>query len=480
MGRKVLKNNHTGNSLFGSQVFRLRAFFVSEIMTKTPKKYSPKQELKIEIAEVFKPLLSENWRIKFYYGGRGGGKSYAFADSLLLLGRQKKLFIACLREIQDSIKDSVYKLLCDRISAWGLNDYKVFESRIENRLTGTKFIFRGLRDQDINNIKSLEGVDIAWIEEAHTITKKSWNILSPTIRKNGSEIWISMNRELENDPLWVLLGSCPDERTLVRKVNYYDNPFCPQELKLQAQKCKQESPDDYSHIWLGEPIRQGHTKLISSTKVRAAFVPKIESSTSPLIIGLDIARFGDDKTSFCFRRGRLCIRFETYQKHDNVSVANIATNLIRTMHPHRIFMDIGGQGAGVFDILKDRGFAEIIRGVYFGEKALNQERYFNRRAEMWDEIRAWLESEPPVQLPTDEELFDDLTSINKKYDRKGRLCLEEKDEIKKRLGRSPDKADALALTFAEPVFDSGEPRLYGNGRVTYNDLFNPPSRSIEW
>ena len=80
-------------------------------------------ELKIEIAEIFKPLPSEAWRVKFYYGGRGGCKSYAFADSLLLLGRQKKLFIACLREIQDSIKDSVYKLLCDRISAWGLNDY---------------------------------------------------------------------------------------------------------------------------------------------------------------------------------------------------------------------------------------------------------------------------------------------------------------------------------------------------------------------
>lgn len=437
-------------------------------------------ELKIEIAEIFKPLLNENWRIKFYYGGRGGGKSYAFSDSILLLGRQKKLFIACLREIQDSIKDSVYKLLCDRISAWGLNDYKIYESRIENKITGTKIIFRGLRDQDINNIKSLEGVDIAWIEEAHTITKKSWNILSPTIRKNGSEIWISMNREEENDPLWVLLGNKPDKRTLVRKVNYYDNPFCPEEIKLQAEQCKQNNPDDYEHIWLGEPIRQGNYKLISSALVREAMIPKIDNSTSPLVIGLDIARFGDDKTSFCFRKGRWCIKFDTYQKLDNVAVANLATNFIRQMQPYRIFMDIGGQGAGVFDILKDRGFSEIIRGIYFGEKALNDERYFNRRAEMWDEIRQWLESKPPVQIPADEDLFDDLTSVNKKYDRKGRLCLEEKDELKKRLGRSPDKGDALALTFAEPVYDNGKPSVYGNGHLTYNDLFNLPKRSIEW
>lgn len=429
------------------------------------------QTVRVDIAEVFKPLLLEKRRVKFYYGGRGGGKSYAFADCLLLLGRQKKLFIACLREIQDSIKESVYKLLCDRIALFGLTDYKIFEDRIENRLTGTRFIFKGLRDQDVQKIKSLEGVDIAWIEEGQTITKKSWDILSPTIRKEGSEIWVSMNREEENDPLWRLLAAKPDERTLVRKVNYMDNPFCPEELKLQAEKCRADSPEDFEHIWLGEPIRQGNTKLISSQKVREAFEPKIDACTSPLVIGLDIARFGDDQTSFCFRRGRWCMRFETYKKLDNVAVANLATNFIREYRPHRIFMDIGGQGAGVYDILKDRGFAEVIRGVYFGEKALNDERYFNRRAEMWDNLRAWLDDKPAVQLPADEELMDDLTSVNKKYDRRGRLQLEEKDEVKKRLGRSPDKADALALTFAEPVFDNGQPKLYGNGRVSIEELF---------
>ena len=161
-------------------------------------------------------------------------------------------------------------------------------------------------------------------------------------------------------------------------------------------------------------------------------------------------------------------------------MANLATNFIRRFQPFRIFMDVGGQGAGVYDILKDRGFAEIIRGVYFGEKALNEERYYNRRAEMWDEIRHWLELKPAVQLPEDNELLEDLTSINKKYDRRGRLRLEEKDELKKRLGRSPDKGDALALTFAEPVYDDGMPKLYGNGRLTFEDLFNSQPRSVEW
>ena len=124
------------------------------------------------IPEVFAPLMMKKYRIKFCYGGRAGGKSYAFADSLLILGRKKKLLIACLREIQDSIKDSVHKLLCDRIAFYGLNDYKVYEDRIDNLITGTRFIFKGLREQDSQKIKSLEGVDIAWIEEAQTISRK--------------------------------------------------------------------------------------------------------------------------------------------------------------------------------------------------------------------------------------------------------------------------------------------------------------------
>lgn len=425
----------------------------------------------VKIAEAFAPLLTENKRIKFYYGGRAGGKSYAFADSLLLKGRQQKLLIACLREIQDSIKDSVYKLLCDRIKLYELNDYQIFENRIENTITGSKFIFKGLRDQDVQHIKSLEGVDIAWIEEAQTISKRSWEILEPTIRKDGSEIWISMNRELENDPLWVAVAAHPDERTLVRKVNYSDNPFCPQEIKIQATKCQQKSPDDYAHIWLGEPLRQGHNKLIASELVRQSFEPTIVSSSSPLVIGLDVARFGDDRTVFCFRRGRWCYKFMSYEKLDNVAVANIATTFIKDYQPHRIFMDIGGQGAGVYDILKDRGFIEIIRGIYFGEKAINEERYFNRRAEMWDSVQAWLASQPQVQLPQDEDLFDELTGVNKKYDRRGRLQLEEKDEIKKRLGRSPDKADALALTFAEPIYDLEEPKFYRRGQVSVEEIF---------
>lgn len=427
--------------------------------------------IKARIPEIFAPLLTSKKRIKLYYGGRGGGKSYAFADSLLLKGRMEKLLIACLREVQDSIKDSVYRLLCDRISYYHLKDYKIQENKIENKITGSKFIFKGLRDQDIHKIKSLEGVDIAWIEEGQSISKKSWEILSPTIRKDGSEIWISMNREEENDALWVLLAAKPDKRTLVVKVNYDDNPFCPEELKIQALKCKEENPDDYLHIWQGQPVMQGSSKLIKPQDVRRAFENKICSSEAPLVIGLDIARFGDDKTVLCFRKGRWCLKFDILSKQDVVSIADYCQGIIIEYKPARIFLDAGGVGGGVYDILASRGYRRILRAINFGGKAILDERYANRRAEMWDNAKSWLSGELPVQLPPDEELLGDLCSVNKKYDSKGRLLLESKDEVKKRLGRSPDKADAFVLTFAEPVFERNETATFGNGNVPIEEIF---------
>lgn len=439
-------------------------------------------KVKVQIPRLFQPLLTKHYRYKLYYGGRAGGKSYAFADCLLLKARSDKLFIACLREIQDSIKDSVYKLLCDRIKHYGFDDFKIYEDKIENTVTGSRFVFKGLRDQDPQKIKSLEGVNIAWIEEAATITKKSWEILDPTIRAPKSEIWISLNREEENDPIWKAVASNPDERTLVVKVNYYDNPFCPEEMKYLAEKCKQDNYDDYEHIWLGAPVNQGNTKLISSKDLRKAIEPKMINSTSPLIIGVDVARFGDDKTVFCYRRGRLVVKLEARSGLSTVEVANYLMAEIRDLHPSKIFIDVGANGAGVYDILVDRGMGEILVGVNFGGKAIYDDRYFNKRAEMWGEANEWLKQELPVQIPNDEELLDDLCSVNKKYDSKGRLQLESKDEVKKRIGRSPDRADAFVLTFAEPVIDNGKVKMYGNSYTTFEDLFMDSKNSgdSEW
>lgn len=426
-------------------------------------------KVKVTIPTKFKPLLTEHYRNKLYYGGRAGGKSFAFADCLIIKARQDKILVACVREVQNSIKDSVYRLLKDRIEHYGFDDFRCYEDRIENIITGSTFIFKGLKDQNSQNIKSLEGVDICWCEEAQTISKGSWDILNPTIRKPNSEIWISMNREAENDPIWKAVASNPDDKTLVVKVNYYDNPYCPDEMKYLAEKCKAENMDDYEHIWLGAPVNQGDTKLISARDVRKAQENKILSSTSPLIIGVDIARYGNDKTVLCFRRGRYCYKIQDYTHLDTVELANLLTASIKEESPARIFLDMGNTGAGVYDILKDRGYAKTVRGINFGAKAINDDRYYNKRAEMWANANDWLKDN--VQLVNDDELLDDLCSVNKMYDAKGRLQLEAKDKVKERIGRSPDKADAFVLTFAEPVYDVGKVKTIGIENTPIESLF---------
>ena len=154
----------------------------------------------VKLHKIYKPL-SKPKRYKIYYGGRGAGKSTSFALALLTLGCEKKLRILCTREVQGSMKQSVHKLLHGCIDMLGLgNYYRVTREGIYG-LNGTEFIFHGLR-HDPMQIKSLEGVDICWVEEAQKITNESWEILIPTIRKTGSEIWVSFNPNLESDPTY--------------------------------------------------------------------------------------------------------------------------------------------------------------------------------------------------------------------------------------------------------------------------------------
>jgi hypothetical protein len=251
-------------------------------------------------------------------------------------------------------------------------------------------------------------------------------------------------------------------------------------MKYLAEKTKQENLDDYEHIWLGAPVNQGDTKLISAKDVRNAQTQKILTSSSPLIIGVDIARFGDDKTVLCYRKGRYCFKLKEYSKVDTVELANILTAIIKEETPARIFLDMGNTGAGVYDILKDRGFSKVVRGINFGGKAINSDRYYNKRAEMWAEANEWLKSEQPVQLVNDDELLDDLCSVNKMYDSSGRLQLESKDKVKERIGRSPDKADAFVLTFAEPVYDDGKIKTIGIENTTIESLFASSNKVVGW
>ena len=214
------------------------------------------QLLRIRLPKKCK-FLMEMHRFKVLHGGRGGGKSWAVADALLALGAAQELRILCAREVQESIKQSVHKLLSDRIQALGLGDfYQILDTEIRGR-NGTTFTFTGLGAHTVTSIKSYEGVDICWVEEAQTVPDRSWTILIPTIRAKNSEIWATFNPDMDTDAVWqrFIVNPPTDEAPfdcVVREINWSDNKHFPEVLNRERQHCKKAMPDDYDNIWEGK------------------------------------------------------------------------------------------------------------------------------------------------------------------------------------------------------------------------------------
>jgi len=212
--------------------------------------------LEIELSDKLEFFLTEKHRYKVAYGGRGSGKSVTCGKSLIVLALQKKRRILCTRELQNSIKDSVHLLLSDVIGQMGVQkSFNITENGIEC-CNGSQFIFKGLRS-NIDEIKSLEGVDICWVEEAQKVSQKSLDILIPTIRKDGSEIWFTFNTGTIKDPVYeaFVTGHRPDSRVVL--VNYYDNPWFPDVLRQEMEYDRANNPARYRHVWLGEPGSEG-------------------------------------------------------------------------------------------------------------------------------------------------------------------------------------------------------------------------------
>jgi phage terminase large subunit len=195
-------------------------------------------------------FVPENSRYRVLYGGRGGSKSWNVARALLVKGAKSPMRFLCAREFQTSIKDSVHKLLTDQIFALGLESfYEITQSSIRGK-NGTEFAFVGLKN-NIANIKSFEGVDCCWVEEAQTVSKLSWNVLIPTIRKDKSEIWITFNPELETDETFQRFVVSPPQNAVVQKINWSDNPWFPETLELERQALKNRDIEAYNTVWEG-------------------------------------------------------------------------------------------------------------------------------------------------------------------------------------------------------------------------------------
>ena len=207
----------------------------------------------VEFHPVYQDLFRP-FRYKIYWGGRGGGKSWAIARALVLLGANKKLRILCAREIQHSIADSVHKLLSEQIYELNLESrYHVTKNAILGK-NGTEFIFKGLRF-NVREVKSTEGIDICWVEEAQSVSEESWSVLIPTVRTAHSEIWLSFNPLDEDDPTYQRFILHTPPNAAVHKVGFRENPWFPDVLRQEMEYLKRVDYEAYVHVWEGEVRR---------------------------------------------------------------------------------------------------------------------------------------------------------------------------------------------------------------------------------
>jgi len=245
-------------------------------------------------------FLFEPHPYKCIYGGRGKSASWSFARALLILGRRRKLFIVCAREIQKSIQESVHKLIADQISELGYGDFYDVQKAVIVGANGTKFAFVGIRN-NVNSIKSMEAIDIFALFEADSVSYNSWEKVLPTVRRDppfgpfdlGSEVWIEFNPELETDETYKRFVIDPPPGCVSVHMNYRDNPFFPQILRAQMEAAKAKDHDNYRTVWLGETRKtlQGaiFAKELASAIEEKRLSPHIKlDPTKPCVFSFDL------------------------------------------------------------------------------------------------------------------------------------------------------------------------------------------------
>jgi phage terminase large subunit len=215
----------------------------------TPTLIGSKANFPVALEFLFEPAS-----YKIAYGGRGATKSWGFARALLIAGTKQKLRILCARETMKSIRDSVHQLLESQLQDLGLESFYRVEKSVIYGTNGTEILFAGLK-HNVDNIKSMEAIDICWVEEAQTVTKTSWDKLIPTLfRVPGCELWVSFNPDLESDNTYQRFVVNPPAGAVVRKLTWRDNPWFPAGLRRELEEARRRDADEFNHIWEGSCI----------------------------------------------------------------------------------------------------------------------------------------------------------------------------------------------------------------------------------
>lgn len=402
----------------------------------------------ILIPQEFSRLLDDDWREAAVYGGRNSLKSHTVARILLIKAMQSKVRIGCFREFQNSIGDSSWQLLADLIEMYQLTMFKVTRDGIVNTRNGSDFLFKGLRN-NTQSVKSIEGIDYAWVEEAQTITDASIEVLAPTVRKPGSKLIWTYNRLTELDPIHQRLVVNSRPNTLVINANYdiaLKYGWLNQAAIDEIEYDKANNPTMYAHKWLGEPISQTDNAIISRIAILNAMQRQVDDDGA-IEVGADIARMGSDRTVFKKRKGMKLIDTRVYEKLRTTEVCDKLELFVDFDKTVLIKVDDTGVGGGVTDEMMNRGYN--VMPVNFGARPADPDKYPNLISEAWFYIAEIIDQ---IQLDMDSDLLMELSTRQWVMDNKGRRGVESKDSYKKRGYRSPDIADALILCYYTKKF----------------------------
>lgn len=447
------------------------------------------------------PALRDFWtspaRGRVLYGGRSSSKSWDAAGFAIFLASTVKCRFLCCRQFQNKIAESVYTLLKLQIERFGLADeFVVTDRSIEHKKTGSSFVFYGLA-RNIQEIKSLEGIDVCWIEEAHFLTKEQWEILEPTIRKEGSQIWIIFNPMFASDFAYQRFVVAAPAQYIVRKINYDENPFLSATMLGVIERTRSESEDDYQHIYMGQPREDTEGTVIKRSWIEAAIDAHIKIGFEPRgmkVIGFDVADDGEDACANVFAHGSVAFWSDEWRaREDELLKSCMRTYSAATERGASIRYDCIGVGASAgakFDELnqvRDRGqrvnYAKFNAGSaverpedYYvsnrQDRIKNKDFFSNLKAQAWWDIADRFRNTYNAinhgekfndydlisiasTMPRLEKLKTELSTPKRDFDRNGRVKVESKDDLAKssRIGGSvpsPNLADAFVMAFAPP------------------------------
>lgn len=356
-------------------------------------------ELVIETPRVFLPLL-EPARYKGAHGGRGSGKSHFFAELMIERQIAEQIDAVCIRENQKSLDQSVKKLLELKIEKMNAGAYfDVQDKRILGK-SGGRIIFQGMQNHTAESIKSLEGYDVAWVEEAQTMSQKSLDMLRPTIRKPGSELWFSWNPGAETDPVDVLLrGENPPPGAVVVEANFAENPwFCETTLVAEMEYDRARDPEKYAHVWLGEYQRNSESRVFRNWRIEDFDAP--DGVTFRL--GADWG-FSIDPSVLvrCFIEGRkLYVDYEAYMV--GCEIVNLPALFMSVPESEKWPMVADSARPETISHMRQNGFPKILAAV--------------KGARSLEEGVEWLKSFDIVVHPRCRHLVDELTLYSYKTD----------------------------------------------------------------